>query len=149
MEQTAADNCPVSGEKLNETVVRLVAFSVVVIACIAALSHWVLVSLFLALDFSIRAFGSGEYSWLRYLAILLSRFFHLKNKSVDAAPKKFAAALGFAFSLSAAVLQLLHYNAAANVVLGILIFCALLESFLSICLGCMVYGWLQKLSPRK
>ncbi len=149
MEQTPAENCPVSGVKVNETVVRLIAFFVVVIATLAGFYQIPILNFFLALDFSLRAFGSGRYSLLKYLALFLSRSLQLKNKPVDAAPKKFAAGLGFVFSLVAGILQVFQFQLAANIVIAILVFCALLEGLLALCIGCIVYGWLQKLSAKK
>ncbi|HSH64691.1 MAG TPA: DUF4395 domain-containing protein, partial [Bacteroidia bacterium] len=106
--------------------------------------QFVALSLLLSFDFALRAFGSGKLSLLRNVSFQISRYLKLKNKPVDAAPKKFAASLGFVFSLSSGILHLFGLHDAATIVLVMLIFCALAESILSFCLGCLMYNWLQK-----
>jgi hypothetical protein len=54
---------------------------------------------------------------------------------VDAAPKKIAASLGFAFSLGAGLSFLFNAPILAIGILAVLLFCALLESVFSVCLG--------------
>jgi hypothetical protein len=67
------------------------------------------------------------------------------NKPVAGPPKRFAQAVGLAFSVTALVL---HYGAdlptAATWVLGTLMFFATLEAIIGFCTGCFVFGYLMK-----
>jgi hypothetical protein len=64
---------------------------------------------------------------------------------VDRAPKRFAAGVGFLFSLAVLVLSFTPYTLAAGVLAGILILFAGLEAFVAFCAGCYVYFFLKKL----
>ena len=60
-------------------------------------------------------------------------------------PKRFAQAMGVAFSTTALVLWFgFHLAAATWVVVALLATAALLESAFAICLGCIVFGFLMK-----
>jgi len=60
-------------------------------------------------------------------------------------PKRFAQGIGAAFTVTAAVLTY-GFDAfgAAQVVLGVLVVAASLEAFAGFCLGCWIYGQLQR-----
>lgn len=69
----------------------------------------------------------------------------LQAKLVPGPPKRFAQAMGVAFSVTAAVLWLgFDARGPATVVLAMLIFAASLESFAGYCLGCKVFGLLMR-----
>jgi hypothetical protein len=59
-------------------------------------------------------------------------------------PKRFAQAIGVAFSVSALVLTGLGYWTAAEVFLGLLATAAFLESALGLCLGCKAFAVLMR-----
>ena len=61
-------------------------------------------------------------------------------------PKRFAQAIGLAFSTTAAVLALvLDLHLAAAAVLGVLVLFATLEAALGFCAGCWAFGHLMRL----
>lgn len=148
MKNTAA-NCPVSGVKVNEGVVRAVALLVIIFALAAIWWQSFTICFLLAVDFALRAFTKGEHSLLRIAGLSVSKLLRLQNKEVDVAPKKFAAALGFVFSLSAGIFLVFNASVLSTCILIILIVCAFLECIFSICLGCIVYGWFQKIALKK
>jgi hypothetical protein len=131
-------------ERANENVIRIVAFQVVVLTSIAIYFQSYLLALFLALDFSLRAFGSGKYSILKHIGIFISKALNIPPKLIFAPPKKFAASLGFVFSLLVAAFFIFHFNWLAIIVGGLLVFCAILESLFGICIGCYVYTFINK-----
>jgi hypothetical protein len=135
-------SCPVSSEKVNESAVRIVAFFVILISLSAIFTNNYFITALLVVDFSLRAFTSGKFSPLKFVARKIVGALNIQGKQVDAAPKKFAALLGVLFSFSVLVLQILKLFVAAKVVGSILIFCASLEGALGICLGCIVYSYL-------
>ncbi len=133
--------CPISSEKVNENIIRTIAIQVVILTVISIVFNNYIISLLLTLDFSLRAFNSGKFSLLKLISKQVVTSINIKVKPIDAAPKKFAAALGFFFSLVIAVLQILNLLFTAKLVGFVLIFCALLEGVAGICLGCIVYTY--------
>lgn len=131
----------VSKHYIDEHIVKLVALQVIAIVLLALFNRYPYLLVFLTLDFAIRAFTHLP-SPLAYIAKIITRASGLKSKPVFAPPKKFAAAMGFAFSLTISVLLLLNLGGATYAVGGILVFCALLEAVFNVCLGCYVYSWL-------
>jgi hypothetical protein len=67
------------------------------------------------------------------------------ERPVAGPPKRFAQAVGVAFSVSALILTGLGYWTAAEVILGPLIVAAFLESALGLCLGCKVFAVLMRI----
>jgi len=134
-------NTQVSKSYLEETTIRFVAAQVVVISMVLLAAQSKYLALLLAVDFAIRAFTYLP-SPLATVAKFLVKQLNIKPKPVFAAPKKFAAAVGFAFSFSIFILFVFQFNTAAYVTGGILVFCAVLESAFKICVGCYVYEWL-------
>ncbi|WP_029275381.1 DUF4395 domain-containing protein [Pedobacter borealis] len=136
-------SCPVSAERVNENVVRIIAFIVAVIAitCVVFSNYWAIV--FLIFDFALRAFTIGKFSLLKFIAIKISDALSLSPKMKDLAPKKFAATLGFGFCLLITAVFLFDFYNAALIFTSIMIVFALLESLFAICIGCYIYSFLQ------
>lgn len=149
MKTNNATSCPISGEKGNEAVIRLIAFLVVVIAVLSsALSIYaesMFGWMFLSLDFALRASKNEHVSILRWIATGINRLAKLEAKPVDLAPKRFAAWVGFAFSASLLTLSLLDYEILFFSISSVLILCAILESVFAFCIGCIVYQLIQRL----
>ncbi|KQS35868.1 DUF4395 domain-containing protein [Pedobacter sp. Leaf194] len=142
-------SCPISAERVNESVVRIVAFMVAMIAicCIAFSNYWA-ISL-LAVDFAARAFGNGKFSLLKLIAVNISKALHLKPTMTDLAPKKFAATMGFAFCLLITATFLFSFSTATLILISIMVMFALLESLFGVCVGCYVYTFLQVFKRKK
>lgn len=142
-------SCPISAEKVNENVVRIIAFMVAVVAIFCAIfaNYWATV--FLIVDFAARAFSSGKFSFLKFAAIKISNALSLKPIIKDLAPKKFAATLGFGFCLLITAMFLLSFSTSALALTLVMIVFALLESLFAICVGCYVYSFLQMLRGNK
>ncbi|KQM64560.1 hypothetical protein ASE74_11095 [Pedobacter sp. Leaf216] len=142
-------SCPISAERVNENVVRIIAFMVALIAlaCIAFSNYWAIV--FLLIDFALRAFSSGKFSLLKIIALKISNVFSIPNKMKDLAPKKFAATLGFGFCLLITAVSLFDFYNSALIFTSIMIVFALLESLFAICVGCYIYSFLQIFSKKK
>lgn len=134
-------NTTVAKSYLEENTIRFVALQVVIISVILLAAQSKYLALLLAIDFAVRAFTYLP-SPLAAVAKFLVKQFNIERKPVFSAPKKFAAAVGFVFSLSIFLLFQFELTIAAFVVGGVLVFCAVLESFFKICIGCYVYDWL-------
>lgn len=134
--------CPVSEEKINENVARIIALFTILIVLAGICFKSPLLIGALSLDFSLRAFTNGKYSPLKYISKRFSNYLGLTQKLTDAAPKKFAAAIGFFFTVSIAGLQFFQHELSAELLSGVLLICAVLESFKGFCVGCIVYTYI-------
>ncbi len=132
--------CPINGEKINEPTVRTVAGIVVILASFGIYFKLSSIFVLLAFDFFVRGFYKKEYSFLRLIAIQVTNLLNFKTKLIDSAPKRFAAKIGFIFSILTLALVLLHKFNFALIVTVILIVCAVLESVFGYCLGCQFYS---------
>jgi hypothetical protein len=132
--------CPINGEKINEPTVRTVAGIVVILASVGIYFKLPFIFVLLGFDFFVRGFYKKEYSFLRLIAIQVTNLLNFKTKLIDAAPKRFAAKIGFIFSILILALVLLHEFNFALIVAVILIVCAVLESVFGYCLGCQFYS---------
>ncbi|WP_316798028.1 DUF4395 domain-containing protein [Pedobacter frigidisoli] len=142
-------SCPVSAERVNENVVRIVAFMVALIeiGCILFSNYWAV--LYLVADFALRAFTSGRFSLLKFMAIHLAGALRFKPKMTDLAPKKFAATMGLVFCLLITATFIFEFPVAALILTSVMTGFALLESLLAVCVGCYVYSIIQMFSRTK
>lgn len=142
-------SCPISAERINEKVVRIIAFMVALtaICCLVFSNYWAFV--FLLVDFAARAFGSGNLSLLKLVAMQIAKTLSLKPQMKDLAPKKFAATLGFGFSLLITAMFLFNVPLAAMAATSIMMVFALLESLFAVCVGCYVYSFMQTFKGAK
>ncbi|HVA06504.1 MAG TPA: DUF4395 domain-containing protein [Acidimicrobiales bacterium] len=138
-------------DPVNEKAARTVAAGVVVmsVAGIAAQQPWLLVVL--AAGFWARVLTGPTLSPLGRLATSVVAPALGKPKPVPGPPKRFAQAIGTAFSTAAV---LLWFGAGAHIpalaVTGALASAAFLEAVLGLCLGCKMFGVLMRvgLVPR-
>lgn len=137
-------SCPISAERVNENVIRLIAMFVVLIALSSIFYLGVYAIVFLIIDFATRAFTTGKFSLLKFVALNFAKALKVPNKPTDLAPKKFAVTLGFVFCLLIALCYLLAFNYLAVGLTIILISLAILESVFAICVGCHVYSIWQR-----
>jgi hypothetical protein len=138
----ATVTCPISEEKINENVARIMAFFTILIVLAGVYFKSSIVLAALAIDFYLRTFTSGKYSPLKYISKRFSNYLGVSPKMVDTAPKKFAAGIGFLFTLSISGLLLFNHYMAANSLAAVLIICAGLESFKGFCVGCIIYTYI-------
>lgn len=141
-------SCPISAERVNENVVRLIAFMVALIAISCVLFSNYLAMLFLAFDFAMRAFTAGRFSLLKFVATQITKLLNLKPKMTDLAPKKFAATMGLIFCLLITATFLFKFFTACLVLTLIMIVFALLESLFGLCVGCYVYTFFNLIAKR-
>ena len=130
---------------VNDKAARVVA-GVVVAICVAAIAFdepWLLPVL--AYGFWARALTGPSLSPLGQLATRVVAPHLGTPRSVPGPPKRFAQAMGVAFSTTAVVLWFgFGEHAATWVVIGMLAAAASLESFFGYCLGCRIFGLLMK-----
>jgi len=134
--------CPISNERINEHVTRINALFGILLLVTGFLTNSLLFLVFLMADFYVRAFTKLKFSPISYASRWLTSTLNLGEKSIDKAPKIFAARIGFLITLVITVLFLFDFVKASFIVGGILVFFASLEFVLAICMGCLMYTYL-------
>lgn len=149
----AVEATPLSGPRawfafpnpVNDYAARTTAGLVIALAVAAiAVDQWWLYAV-LAVGFVLRVAGGPRYSPFGRLAVhVIVPKVVKKEKIVPGPPKRFAQAVGVAFSVTALILSLVGLGLAAQIVVGVLIVAAFLECAFGFCLGCYVFGHLQR-----
>ena len=134
--------CPISDERINERVTRLNALLGILFLITGFATNSIFFFIFLSADFYVRAFTKTKFSPISYVSHQMANTLNLQKKSIDKAPKIFAARIGLLLTLAITVLFLLNFYTAAIIVGGILAFFASLEFALGICMGCAMYTYL-------
>ncbi len=134
--------CPVSPLRVEANTVRLTALLISAFVAAYLISNSIYFILFICIDFSIRAFTEIKFSPLSWLASTTRRALKLPDNKIDKAPKIFAARVGLIFSLSIIILYVVGLFKTAAAVALVLLFFAMLESFLNFCFGCVVYSYI-------
>jgi hypothetical protein len=132
-------------DEVNQIAARLVAAGVVVMATVALAAGvpWLLVPL--VYGFVARVLTGPSLSPLAQLATrVLVPGLHLAVQPTPGPPKRFAQAMGFAFSLAALLTWAAAGWSVARWVLVPLAGAAFLESALGLCLGCQVFAVLMR-----
>ena len=131
--------CPVSEDRVDNNVTRIIALQVLLIAITGSVLNNYWIFLFLAFDFTTRAFFKGKGSLLKWITQQIVKLLKIAPKPINAAPRKFAAALGLVFSVLIALLIFNGSITSAYILNGMLAICAFMESFLGFCVGCYLY----------
>lgn len=130
---------------VNDYAARTTAGLVVVLAVVAVAVNSPILYGLLALGFVLRVASGPTLSPFGQLSVrfLVPKVVR-KEKLVPGPPKRFAQAIGLVVSGAAFVLSLLGFGLAAQLTTGVLIVAATLESVFGFCLGCVIFGFLQR-----
>ncbi|TML86832.1 MAG: DUF4395 domain-containing protein [Actinobacteria bacterium] len=131
---------------VNEVSARLVAAGVVVLAVVtlATRQEWLLAVL--AYGFVARVATGPTLSPLGQLVTrVVTPRLGLEPRYAPGPPKRFAQAVGAAFSATAAVLALgLGYDTTPYLLIGVVAVFAFLEAAVGLCVGCKVFALLMR-----
>jgi len=128
---------------VDDAAARSVALGVVTMSVVAFVTGYAWILIPLTYGFAARVAAGPKISPLGWFAVRVSGpRLRQWRKLLPGPPKRFAQAMGLAFSLSALVTWLFAGWLDARWILLPLIGAASLEGFLGICLGCIVFGWL-------
>jgi len=141
--------CPISFNRVDANLVRIIALQVVVIALLLIFTQELFVALLLFFDFSVRVLKLKKLSILAYFAHFIIKYFKIEAKYCDEAPKRFALYLGIVIITLFTLLYFFQLNVLASILVGILLLCAFLEATLDYCIGCKIYHLLQYLRPNR
>ena len=131
--------CPVDFVAINGNRVRITALFVFLLSVGYLLTQALIIPLFLAIDFYLRAFYNGRFSLLQWLSIQIEKRGWLNVKWTDRAPKRFAAQLGFFVTSLLFIFVMVELNMLAFWIGSLLVLFSFLESFFGICVGCYIY----------
>jgi hypothetical protein len=129
---------------VNEYAARVTAGLVVLLALLTAAAGSVWGLLAIAAGFWLRLLFGPRISPLALLSVKVITPRLGKVKLVPGPPKRFAQGMGAFVSTAALLLYAAGAVPAAWTVLGILVVAASLEAFLGFCLGCAIFGLLQR-----
>lgn len=131
---------------VNEVSARLVAGGVVVMSLTAIVFNQKWITLVIAYGFIARVLTGPSLSPLGQLVTrVITPRLPFPAKPVPGPPKRFAQAMGVAFSVTAAVLAVgVKQWGAAEIVLGLLITAATFESVFACCMGCKIFNLLMR-----
>ena len=131
---------------VDDISVRLIAAVVLVLAVVALAFHQWWLYAALALDFTLRAgWGPSASPVARLVQKVLRPRVAQPPRYTAGPPKRFAAAVGAAFTLAATVLWLAGSVVPVVVIGAIMVVFPALESLAGVCVGCIVFGWLMRL----
>lgn len=131
---------------VNEVAARAVATGVVILAVTFVATGWGWLLIPLTYGFIARVAAGPTFSPLGRIATqLVAPRLEQHKKLTAGPPKRFAQAIGVAFTVTASVLWLADLGVAARVVIGMLAVAATLEAALGFCLGCKAFSGLMRI----
>lgn len=130
---------------VNEKAARVVAGCVVLIAALTLVTGTYWVTAVLAVGFALRVASGPRFSPLGLFATRIAAPRLGEPKLVPGPPKRFAQSIGFVVTGGAAIAYF-GFGAIGltQILLGLIIAAATLESAFAICLGCIIFGWLMR-----
>jgi hypothetical protein len=117
---------------------------VVVLAAVTLLTGWGWGLAVIAAGFWLRVLFGPRISPLALLSVKVLAPRLGRAKLVPGPPKRFAQGMGAAMSTAAALLLAAGLAPAAWILLAVLVLAASLEAFAGFCLGCVIFGFLQR-----
>src|SRR4051812_28648283 len=129
---------------VNEYAARITAGLVVLLAAVTLLTGFGWGLALIAAGFWLRVLFGPRISPLALLSVRVLAPRLGRVKLVPGPPKRFAQGIGAAMSTAAAVLLAAGLAPAAWLLLAVLIVAASLEAFAGFCLGCAIFGLLQR-----
>lgn len=129
---------------VNEYAARITAGLVVLLSVVTLLTGFGWGLGVIAAGFWLRVLFGPRISPLAQLSVKVLAPRLGKTRLVPGPPKRFAQGIGAAMSTAAAVLLAVGLAPAAWILLAVLIVAASLEAFAGFCLGCAIFGFLQR-----
>ncbi|MEO5994377.1 MAG: DUF4395 domain-containing protein [Arthrobacter sp.] len=129
---------------VNEYAARVTAALVVLLSLVTLLTGFGWGLAVIAAGFWLRVLFGPRISPLAQLSVRVLTPRLGKSRLVPGPPKRFAQGIGAVLSTAAALLVAAGLAPAAWILLALLIIAASLEAFAGYCLGCAVFGFLQR-----
>ena len=138
--------CPVSFKQVNENAVRITAALAAVSILLFLFTSWKWIILIVMVDFFIRGFLNPCYSLFGNISKNIVQVLKISPIMVDAAPKIFAAKIGFLFCCVLTVSWLFNIPGLSLIAGLIFTACAALEAGFKFCIACRIYPLVQRIS---
>lgn len=136
--------CPINFKPVNANKVRITAAFIFILSLVYFIyPHWI-IALLLVIDFCLRSFRLGQYSFLGWTADKIVNVFSLPLKPVDSGAKEFAARLGFIIADLLFIVSVLNIHPVDYYLVSLLIVFSFLESVFNFCAGCHIYTFYKK-----
>jgi Domain of unknown function (DUF4395) len=130
---------------VNDAAARTVALGVVTMVVVALATGWAWMLIPLTYGFVARVATGPTLSPLGQFAVRVAApRLTAWTRSVPGPPKRFAQAIGAAFTISATLVWVTLGWPDARWLLAPLLVAASLEGFAGFCLGCAIFGWLMR-----
>lgn len=130
---------------VNDKAARTVAAGVLVGVVVTLVTGWYWLLIAITYGFWARVLAGPKLSPLGWTAMNVIAPRLGAKRYVAGPPKRFAQAMGTVMSSAALVLGLiLGLHTAADVILGVFVVAAGLESVLGFCIGCKIFGLLMR-----
>ena len=136
--------CPISDNYTDENIARMNAFFTFGLVLIFLLTPFKWIIFLIAADFLLRRVLHGRYSVVSRISVLTTGALALKKIRINAGPKLFAANVGFALSILAALFYFTGLHYVSFGLAGTLAFFTMLESVFNICAACILYPFVSK-----
>ena len=138
-------SCPISYDLVNEKLTRIYSGFTFVSLLIYVVTPFKWFLLLSAFDFIIRVTVGVKYSPICFVIRKSLLLLNTKPHNVNAGPKKFAAKIGLAFTVSMSLLYLFDMPEIIGLVLGVFSLVAVgAEVFFQYCIACTMYSWFVK-----
>lgn len=129
---------------VNHTAARVVAAGVVTLTAVALGTQALWLTIPLAYGFVARVLAGPRLSPLGFFATRVAPAISRVPRLVPGPPKRFAQAMGAAFTLAAMGCWLAGLDLGAEVLLALLLVPATLEAGFGYCVGCEIFGLLMR-----
>ena len=129
---------------VNEYSARITAALVVLLSVVTLLTGFGWGLAVIAVGFWLRVLFGPRISPFAMLSVKVLTPLLGKKRLVPGPPKRFAQGIGAAMSTAAAILLAAGLAPAAWILVAVLIVAASLEAFAGFCLGCAIFGFLQR-----
>ena len=136
--------CPISDNYTDENIARMNAFFTFGLVLLFLLTPFKWIVFFIAGDFLLRRVLQGRFSVVSRISVLTTGALGFRKVQINAGPKLFAANVGFALSILAAVFYFTGLPYVSYALAGTLAFFTMLESFFNICAACILYPIVSK-----
>ncbi len=136
--------CPISNKKINEKIARINSGFGILFIVLFLLTQNILPIIFLGIDFFLRSSNNAKYSPIRIASAFIAKNLKLKPIFINEGPKRFAARIGFVFSIIIISTFLFQATIIAFSVAGVLILFSFLEGAFGLCVACEIYPFVYK-----
>lgn len=133
--------CPLGGEQVDESAARVNGTIVTFVLGVTLLTGTAWPLAYLVIDFAIKLFVGFAVSPNCFLARAVADLLRLPERPGSSAPKRFAALLGLVMSTAGlAAAYLFGAHTGFMVITTAFAICAVLESVVGLCVGCLIYS---------